>query len=110
MIKVTILIPKYYNDGREVPGELTGKYLRTILELCGGYTQEHDCSGACLMSNGTIAIEAMLKVWVVFADAPSRKLDALGGLAKRIAADLDQEAVYFEWEEVHVEFIHQKKG
>lgn len=105
MIKVTILIPTTFNNGKPAPSVVLDAFRNNLLEICGGFTYDGIATGSCENDSGGIHIDQCHKLWVV---CESTLLPQLRCLARQIARDLNQETVYLEWAETNVEFIDQR--
>jgi hypothetical protein len=102
MRKCIILLPLAYNDGSEVPSRVISGILREIDEEFDGHTIAGEDKGAYRMSDGSMAADTTLEVWVVCDEG---RIAVLRKMARRIARILKQESIYFEITESRVEFV-----
>jgi hypothetical protein len=104
--KVTILLPTHYNDGSVVEEYKLENALNRIADIGGGYTLDGVVCGAWRNpETGDIKKETMQKVWVVVNDAMVAPIFAFRRLAGEFATYFNQECIYFEVEDVDVQFI-----
>ncbi|MGD0460996.1 MAG: hypothetical protein ABSB74_00765 [Tepidisphaeraceae bacterium] len=100
--KCILLLPTAYKDGSEVPHVVLIGILRDIDRTFDGHTVDGLCDGAYKMSNGSMAHDQSLKVWIA---VDPKRVGELKKLAARFAGDLKQESLYFEITEAEVEFV-----
>ena len=101
MIKVTILLPQFGNDGKPFDAITLQGLKNDLRAITGGYTVEQ-CAGVYTMHNGAIACDTLEKLWTItYLDS----LPALRAYAEHVAQVLKQESIYFELEQTQVEFI-----
>ncbi len=102
MIKITILIPTTYNDKMPVAFRKSAGYIYDIEKLADGCTIDGRVNGFFTAADGANRQDDLIKVWIA---GEKKLLTPMRCIARRIAADLQQESVYLEWHEVNVEFI-----
>jgi hypothetical protein len=100
--KCVLLLPTTYSDGEPVPAQVMTRLLRDIDEAFDGHTVDGHCDGAYRMSDGSMANDRSLKVWVAVDPA---RVDEVRSLAARFASVLRQQSLYFEVTEAEVEFV-----
>jgi hypothetical protein len=101
MIKVTMLVPKNYNDGNAISQFYYKNLDEWFVNKFGGVTVS-ECSGKYKMCDGTIAADSLVAYSVC---CEKTGLYEIGVLAQSIAKRLQQECVYVEHSEVIAEFI-----
>lgn len=101
MIKVTVLLPTYYNNGMLISSMTIDELLDKMDDITGGHTRQGYCDGAYRMHDGR-NYDRNIVVWVV---CNSDKLSALREWAFLAAQRLQQESIYFEYQQTNVEFI-----
>jgi len=102
MIKVTILVPTNYNDGRTV-----GQYYFDALDLWfashfEGFAKQNGLFGCYNMSDGNLAKDSLISYSVV---CDPSELYNLNRIAAKIATGLGQECIYLEWHDVNMELV-----
>ena len=97
-----LLIPIAFNDGTEVPGALIMSILREIDERFDGHYVAGTGRGTYRMSNGTMAEDDCLQVWVAVEEG---SVGILEKMTKSFARRLKQETMYFEVMDSEVRFI-----
>jgi predicted RNA methylase len=102
MRKCIILLPLAYNDGGEVPIRVISRILRDIDEEFDGHTIAGTAEGAYRMSDGSMAADTTLVVWVA---CDPERIAVLRRMASRFARILKQESIYFEITDSRVEFV-----
>lgn len=102
MLKVTVLIPVNFNNGMPIPQYVVDTALSTLTYIAGGLTDEGLVLGRYVMDDGTLATDRCHKVFVVI-DAD--KLTVLRTWAANLCRACQQESIYFEVQEVQVEFV-----
>jgi len=100
--KCLLLLPTSYNDGTEVPPDVVADILRRIFKAFGFYTVDGYCDGAYTMSDGTMARDKSLKVWVAVAHD---RVKELRNLARVFAGVLKQEKLWFEVTDAEVDLL-----
>jgi hypothetical protein len=103
MIKVTMLVPKNYNDGSPVDRLYHYNVARWFVNKFGGATVS-ECSGKYKMADGTIASDNMIAYSVC---CEQGGLHDIGKVAKDIAIGLEQECIYIEHHDITMELIKQ---
>jgi hypothetical protein len=93
MKKCVILLPMFFNDGREVPVEMLDAILDEVYDLFGGFTVADTGYGEYPMRSGRKAHDVLLEIWVAVEPARIRELRKL---VAKCAATLRQESIYFE--------------
>ena len=93
MKKCIILLPTFYNDGRDVPIAVMDDMLHQIYDNFGAYTLGEPKRGVYRMKGGRKACDVSLEIWV---GVDPLRIDDLRRLASKFAATLGQEAIYFE--------------
>lgn len=102
MKRCIMLLPTFYNDGREVPLAVMDDILDQIYEGFGGYTVAGLGYGPYRMKGGRKARDLSLEIWVA---VDASRVEELKKLAAKFARILGQEAIYFEVMDSEVEFI-----
>ena len=100
--KCILLLPTSYNDGTEVPPTVLTEILKDIDREFDGHSVDGYVDGMYRMADGTMAQDKSLKVWVV---VPPDRVEDLKVLARRFAARLKQETLWFETTDAEVEFL-----
>jgi hypothetical protein len=101
MIKVTMLVPKSYNDGKPVEQSYHDDVAAWFVNKFGGVTVS-ECYGKYKMKDGTIADDKLVAYSVC---CEPDGLYGIGKLAKIIATRLKQECIYVEHCEITMELI-----
>ena len=107
MIKVTVLIPVTYNDGTIIPHDKIDYALRNLRSICGGFTIEGRVVGEYMMDDVTVSRDCCNKVWVV---VDATKLNQLRDWASSLCHVCKQESIYFDIQDVRVEFVRDMSG
>jgi len=102
MKKCIMLLPTFYNDGREVPLAIMDDILDQIYEGFGGYTVAGQAYGPYRMKDGRKARDVSLEIWVA---VDASRVEELKKLTAGFAGILGQETIYFEVIDSDVEFI-----
>ena len=89
MYRSTITIPRHYNDGREVPADVTSGIESEILDVFGGFTVTE--SRGAWRDGDTVYVEP---VGVYTCDSDADESGAVERIAETVAELLSQEAVY----------------
>jgi len=100
--KCLLLLPSSYNDGTEVPPAVVADILKRIDEAFDGHTVDGYCEGTFRMSNGAMARDKSLKVWVL---VETDRVDELRNLARLFARVLKQEKLWFEVTDSEVDLV-----
>ena len=101
MIKVTMLVPKSYNDGKPVEQSYHDSVAEWFVNRFGGVTVS-ECSGKYKMADGTVASDNMIAYSVC---CEQGGLHDIGKVAKDIAIGLEQECIYIEHHDITMELI-----
>jgi len=101
MKKITMQVPKNYNNGEAVESIFFEAMTKKILKIAGGFTQR-ETEGFWMSDSGKVMKDSNLEVTVVTDEKGEAKLREL---ASEIAVILKQECVYFESQEAKVEFV-----
>ncbi len=102
MKKCILLLPTRFNDGSEIPPATIQRALREIDTAFDGHSIGGMCDGTYKMDDGTMSNDRSLIVWVAI-DAD--RVEELKAMARRFAALLKQESLYFEVTDAEVELL-----
>ncbi len=106
MIKILLLLPTNYNDGKPIESEKIQSAVERIDNLIGGHTLDGSCQGCYRMDSGEMATDICLKIWAV---CNENQLEGMQNLASDFAVDFGQESIYFERTPATVDFIRAKQ-
>jgi len=102
MLKCTILLPIRYNDGEWVEEGHLASIRDELINLAGGLTYGgihaglwKDCAGKCIRDES--------ESYFVCIDAD--KLNDLRAILQRAAFKLEQDCIYLDYHEVHLDLI-----
>src|SRR6266446_8803848 len=104
--KAVFLLPLTYNDGSRIPKETIDNILAELFFVFDGWTVESEVKGAYRMHSGEERVEKLLRVAVLL------QRDEVAGLRRMVgrwAAQLGQEAMYFEISDSQIEFIRPSR-
>jgi hypothetical protein len=106
MVKCVLLIPVYYNDGKEIPKEAIGRILDEIYEKFGGYTVAGATHGAYRMDDGGRADDDCFILWIA---VEAEGIAVLKKMAARIAKTFKQESIWFEVAESDITLVRPEE-
>lgn len=107
--KYILLLPFYFNDGREIPDEVQESILDEIYRLADGYTIGATVSGAYRMKDGTKQLDRLLEIWIL---VDKEREPLIRPMVAEFASILEQEVMFLERVESFVDFVSpiEKKG
>src|ERR1700736_6067378 len=100
--KVILLIPLTFNNGDPVPEELRNRIHSQLYALSGGLTVVGKVEGSYRLKDGARQNDVLEQVWVVVEETD---LGALKQLVAQFGVLLNQEPMYFEVADSHVEWL-----
>ena len=102
MIKITVLLPTCYNDLTQIPQSVLSNLILDLDDITDGHTFGGHVSGTYRMDNEDMVTDRCGVFWVV---CDMKLLPQLRDWAANCAKVLRQESIYFEVQQVQVEFI-----
>jgi len=102
MKRCLILLPVFYNNGKEVPPKVMTGILREIDDVFDGHTVAGKVTGRFRMGDGRMAEDESIQVWVA---VDEKQVHVLKEMTSGFARTLKQESIYFEVMNSEVEFI-----
>ncbi len=101
-MKYVLLLPKNYNDGRNIPDSIIDAMCDEIMEIADGWTLAGTVVGAYRMKDGSKQKDLSTVIWIGIDES---RIDTLKALVGIFARRLGQESLYLERTGGTIEFI-----
>ncbi len=102
MVKCTLYLPAYDNDGNHFPPGTLDAVLAALYDRFGGYTDHGSIHGAYKMDDARQAIDRLVHIDVCCEPAG---VEDLREMVSQFGRELKQESMYFEVSLSNVEFV-----